>query len=99
MNLIQFISVNELFIGDASGSDTEFSSQLVNAAIQRVTTESSSEPEAPGSTIYSSSLLQQFVKQTQLLNDGPTSVPSNASSTAHQTVLSSLDDQKTNILK
>ncbi|GLV31179.1 absent small or homeotic discs 1 [Carabus blaptoides fortunei] len=56
-------------VGDGSGSDMELPTQLVNAAIQRVT-ESSSETESQPA-IYASTLLQQFVQQTQLLNNTP----------------------------
>lgn len=56
-------------VGDGSGSDMELPTQLVNAAIQRVT-ESSSETDSQPA-IYASTLLQQFVQQTQLLNNTP----------------------------
>lgn len=59
-------------VGDASGSDMELPTQLVNAAIQRVT-ESSSETESQPAA-YASTLLQQFVQQQQLLNNAPPSM-------------------------
>lgn len=65
---------NSVQTGDASGSDMELPQQAVNALIQR-TTESSSESEShppPNpSTLCANSLLQQFVAQTQLLNNAP----------------------------
>lgn len=65
-----------LFPGDGSGSEMELTPQLVTAAIQRATADSSgSENECSNSSVghqntthYASSLLQQFVAQTQLLS-------------------------------
>ncbi|KAJ2949544.1 hypothetical protein O0L34_g15464 [Tuta absoluta] len=62
--------------GDGSSSEMELTPQLVTAAIQRATADSSgSENECSNSdnahhntTHYASSLLQQFVAQTQLLS-------------------------------
>lgn len=64
------------FTGDGSSSEMELTPQLVTAAIQRATAESSgSENECSNSDAvhqntshYASSLLQQFVAQTQLLS-------------------------------
>lgn len=65
-----------MFVGDGSSSEMEITPQLVSAAIQRATADSSSsENECSNSdaghqntTHYASSLLQQFVAQTQLLS-------------------------------
>lgn len=65
-----------MIAADGSGSEMELTPQLVTAAIQRATADSSgSENECSNSDVvnqstshYASSLLQQFVAQTQLLS-------------------------------
>lgn len=88
-------------VGDASGSDMELPTQLVNAAIQRVT-ESSSETESQPAT-YASTLLQQFVQQQQLLNNTtPSNVLPNSETTEQQsnaTPADNSDETKNEIIK
>lgn len=83
---------------DASGSDMELPTQLVNAAIQRVT-ESSSETESPPAT-YASTLLQQFVQQQQLLTNPPSSASNNDATEQSNTAnLADTNDHKNEIVK
>lgn len=75
LSCCQAVTKYMCFAGDGSSSEMELTPQLVTAAIQRATADSSgsenecSNSEArPNTTHYASSLLQQFVAQTQLLS-------------------------------
>lgn len=72
-----------LFTGDGSSSEMELTPQLVSAAIQRATADSSgsdnecsnSNPPHQNTSHYASSLLQQFEVQTQLLSSSASITP------------------------